>query len=38
MTLVAHFDLEFNQMDIKTIFFNGNIDETIYMKLPKSLW
>ena len=28
MTLVAHFDLELHQMDIKTTFFNGNIDET----------
>ena len=31
MTLVAHFDLELHQMDVKTTFLNGNIDETIYM-------
>ena len=31
MTLMAHFDLELHQMDVKTVFLNGNIDETIYM-------
>ena len=31
MALVAHFDLELHQMDVKTAFLNGNIDETIYM-------
>ena len=31
MTLVAHYDLELYQMDIKTAFLNGNIDEIIYM-------
>ena len=31
MTLVAHYDLELHQMDVKTAFLNGNIDETIYM-------
>ena len=31
MTLVAHYDLELHQMDVKTMFLNGNIDETIYM-------
>ena len=30
MALVAHFDLELHQMDIKTTFLNGDIDETIY--------
>ncbi|KAA0056359.1 putative transposable element-related protein [Cucumis melo var. makuwa] len=29
MALVAHFDLELHQMDVKTVFLNGNIDETI---------
>ena len=32
MALVAHFDLELHQMDVKTAFLNGEIDETIYMK------
>ena len=31
MALVAHSDLELHQMDVKTVFLNGNIDETIYM-------
>ncbi|RDX63558.1 hypothetical protein CR513_58003, partial [Mucuna pruriens] len=31
MTLVAHFDLEIHQMDVKTMFLNGDIDEIIYM-------
>jgi len=26
MTLVAHYDLELHQMDVKTTFLNGNID------------
>ena len=36
MTLMAHYDLELHQMDIKTVFLNGNIDETIYMVQPKN--
>ncbi|KAG8488952.1 hypothetical protein CXB51_016966 [Gossypium anomalum] len=31
MALVAHFDLELHQMDVKTAFLNGDIEETIYM-------
>ena len=31
MALVAHCDLELHQMDVKTAFLNGDIDETIYM-------
>ncbi|KAL6338697.1 hypothetical protein AAG906_023846 [Vitis piasezkii] len=36
MALVAHYDLELHQMDIKTVFLNGNIDETIYMVQPEN--
>ena len=36
MALVAHFDLELHQMDVKTAFLNGDIDETIYMVQPES--
>ena len=36
MTLVAHFDLELHQMDVKTAFLNGDIDETIYMVQPEN--
>ena len=36
MALVAHFDLELHQMDVKTMLLNGNIYETIYMVQPKN--
>ena len=36
MALVAHFDLELHQIDIKTAFLNGDIDEMIYMVQPKN--
>ena len=31
MGLVAHFDLELHQMDIKTTFLNGDLYEEVYM-------
>ena len=34
MALVAHFDLELHQMDVKTAFLNGDLSETIYMSQP----
>ena len=34
MTLVAHFDLELHQMDIKTVFLNDDIEEEIFMVQP----
>ena len=33
--LVAHFDLELDQMDVKTTFLNGDLKEHVYMKHPK---
>jgi len=36
MTLVAHYDLELHQMDVKMAFLNGDIDETIYMVQPEN--
>ena len=35
MVLVAHYDLELYQMDVKTAFLNGNLDENVYMAQPK---
>ena len=36
MALVTHFNLELHQMDVKTVFLNGDIDETIYIVQPKN--
>ncbi|KAL6322651.1 hypothetical protein AAG906_015337 [Vitis piasezkii] len=32
--MVAHFDMELEQMDVKTMFFYGEIEKTIYMRQP----
>lgn len=34
LALVAHYDLGLLQMDVKTTFLNGNLDEEIYMEQP----
>ena len=31
MALVAHYDLELHQMDVKTTFLNGDLKENVYM-------
>ena len=36
MELVAHYDLELHQMDVKIVFLNGDIEKTIYMVQPES--
>ena len=35
MTLIKHFDLGLQQIDVKIAFFNGNIEEEVYMKQLK---
>jgi hypothetical protein len=35
LSLAATFDLEVEQMDVKTTFLHGDLDEEIYMKQPK---
>jgi hypothetical protein len=35
MALVAHFDLELHQMDVRTTFLNGDLEENVYMAQPK---
>jgi hypothetical protein len=36
MVLVAHYDLELHQMDVKMTFLNGDLYENVYMAQPKS--
>jgi hypothetical protein len=38
MALVAYFDLELHQMDVKTTFLNGDLEEKAYMKQPKGFF
>ena len=35
LSIVATFDLEVEQMDVKTLFLHGDLEEEIYMKQPK---
>ena len=34
MALVAQYDLELQQMEVKTTFLNGDLDEEVYMDQP----
>ena len=35
MALMAHYDLELHQMDVKTAFLNGSLEEKVSMDQPK---
>ena len=37
MALMAHYDLELHQMDVKTAFLNGNLEKNVYVAQPKGL-
>ena len=34
LALVAHFDLELQQIDVKTTILNGDLEDEVYMKQP----
>ena len=34
LSIAAHYDYEIWQMDVKTAFFNGSLDESIFMRQP----
>jgi hypothetical protein len=37
ISLAAAFDLEIEQMDVKTMFLHGDLEEYIYMKQPEGI-
>lgn len=37
LSIVAHHDMELQQMDIKIVFLHSYLDETIYMEQPQGV-
>jgi hypothetical protein len=35
MTLVSYYDLELHQLNVKTMFLNGDLQESVYMAQPE---
>jgi len=35
LAIVVRFDIELKQMDVKTMFLHGELEEKIYMKQPE---
>ena len=35
LSIVAHYDLELEQLDVKTTFLHGDLEEEILMKQPE---
>jgi len=38
LAIIVHFDLELEQMDVKTAFLHGELEEKIYMKNLKVIF
>src|SRR5271170_2621363 len=36
LSIAAHYDLEIHQMDVRTAFLNGDLEQDIYMKQPEA--
>lgn len=38
LTIANQFDMELRQLDVKTAYLNGNMDENIYMEIPDGFY
>ena len=38
LSITAHFDLDVEQMDVKTAFLHGDLEETIFMVQPEGFF
>jgi len=38
LALIAYFDMELHQMDVKTMFLSEKLEEVFYMKQPKGFF